>query len=71
MEMCILSGIYFWTKIVEMTVVELGCFSAKLDLMRCPQLLRKALQSCYETKWDVRLPYWDVHIARNLCLGKN
>ena len=38
-EMCILSGIYVWTKIVEMTDVRLKQFSAKLGLMHRPRLL--------------------------------
>ena len=49
MEMCILSGINVWTKIVEMTAVELRCISAELGLMRCPQLLVNDLHDCSGT----------------------
>ena len=38
-------------------------FSAKLSLMRCPQLLLKNLHDCYEIQWSVTLPYGDVHIV--------
>ena len=50
----ILSGIYVWTKIVEMKTVELGHFSAKLGLMCCPQVLLNYLQDCNETWCSVR-----------------
>ena len=48
MEMCILSGIYVWTKNVEMIAVKLKGFSAKLGLVHCPQLLLNNVQDCYE-----------------------
>ena len=65
--MCILSGIYIWTKIVDMTAVVLSVFQQIL----VDALLLNDLQDCYETLWHVKLPYWNVHIVRNLCLGKN
>ena len=54
-----------------MMAVDLRRFLAELGLKHCPQPLLNDLQGCYETQWSVRLPYGDVHIARNLCLDKN
>ena len=62
----ILSVIYVRTKIVEMmTVGTYTFFSAKLGQICCSKLLINDLQDCYETEWGVRLPYGNVHIARN------
>ena len=67
-EMYILSGIYVWTKIIEMMGVELWHFSAKLEFHALsatpPQQLPRLLWNLI----GVRLPYWNVHIVRNLCL---
>ena len=54
MEMC---NRLVMTKITEMTAVQLRHFSAKLGLLRYPQLLHIDLQGCNETQWSVRLPY--------------
>ena len=48
-----------------------GFFSSKLGLIHCHQLLLNDLQDCYEPWCCVKIPYWDVHIVRNLCLGKS
>ena len=62
--MCILSRISVWAKVVDMTAVGLLRFSTN------PGSDLNHVQDCYETWWHVKLPYWDVHIVRNLCLGK-
>ena len=67
--MCILPGNYVVTNTVNMNYVRIRCFSANLCLMCWPQLLNNDFQDCSETQWNVRLPYEDVHIARNLYLG--
>ena len=68
MEMCILSE-FELGKNIEMLADRF--FSAKLGLKLCHQHPLSDLQGCYETWCYVKLPYWDVHIVRNLCLGKN
>ena len=70
MEMCILSGILFWTIFVQdMSVLDLGIFQSYTHAsVRCPQLLLNDLQDFYETLWSVRIYNGDVHIVRNFVL---
>ena len=70
MEMCILSGILFWTIFVEdMNVLDLGFFHQNTYAsVRCPQLLLNDLQDFNETLWSVTIYNGDVHIVRNFVL---
>ena len=54
MEMCILSGIYVWTKIIEMMAVELKRFSVKQAshriVMKLTWLLNNYIRMCILTE---------------------
>ena len=63
--MCILSGIYVWTKIVKMMIFGTNAFFSKTWSNTLSTTAFNTLQDCNGTQWSVRSPYGDVYIVKN------